>query len=61
MCIRDRRSTGVSEKELIRIAIRSLGLNELSTFVPEERIIEYRLSDAASQKLIGLSLSLIHI
>lgn len=53
---RQQRSTGVSEEELIRIAIRSLGLNELSTFVPEERIIEYRLSDAASQKLIGLSL-----
>ena len=53
---RQQRSTGVSEKELIRIAIRSLGLNELSTFVPEERIIEYRLSDAASQTLIGLSL-----
>jgi glutamate formiminotransferase/formiminotetrahydrofolate cyclodeaminase len=37
---KQKRSTGVSEKELIRIAVKSLGLNELSPFKPEERIIE---------------------
>ncbi len=38
---KQKRSTGVSEKELIRIAIISMGLDELASFKPEERIIEY--------------------
>lgn len=50
------RSVGVSESELIRIAVRSLGLNELSPFKPEERIIEYRLANPADQKLVSMSL-----
>jgi glutamate formiminotransferase/formiminotetrahydrofolate cyclodeaminase len=36
-------SIGVSEQELVRIAIQSLGFNEISEFKPEERIIEYKL------------------
>lgn len=51
------RSTGVSEKELIRIAIKSLGLDELSPFKPEERIIEYLLRDLSNEKLINMSLT----
>ncbi|MCX6312973.1 MAG: glutamate formimidoyltransferase [Bacteroidetes bacterium] len=51
------RSSGVAEKELIRIAIKSLGLDELSPFKPEERIIEYLLKDPASSKLISMSLT----
>lgn len=35
-------STGVSEKELVRIAIQTLGLNEVSPFIPKDRIIEYK-------------------
>jgi glutamate formiminotransferase/formiminotetrahydrofolate cyclodeaminase len=54
---KQKRSTGVSEKELIRIAVKSLGLNELSLFKPEERIIEYLLRDPAKSKLIGMNLS----
>ena len=50
------RSTGVSEKELVRIAIKSLGLDELSPFKPEERIIEYQLRDKADEKLVSMSL-----
>ncbi|HTS87351.1 MAG TPA: glutamate formimidoyltransferase [Gemmatimonadales bacterium] len=38
-----RRSLGVPEAELIRIAVKSMGLAELAPFRPEERIIEYRL------------------
>ena len=53
---KQQRSVGVSEKELIRIAILSMGLDELSPFVPEERIIEYLLRDPADEKLIRLSL-----
>lgn len=51
------RSTGVSEKELIKIAIKSMGLDELSPFKPSERIIEYMLSDKADSKLIKMSLA----
>jgi len=36
-------STGVSENELVRVAVQTLGLNEVSPFIPEERIIEYKL------------------
>ncbi len=51
------RSTGVSEKELIFIAIKSMGLDELAPFKPEERIIEYLLKDKADSKLISMSLA----
>lgn len=54
---KQQRSTGVSEKELIRIAILSMGLDELAPFKPEERIIEYRLRDAAASPLIHLPLN----
>jgi glutamate formiminotransferase / formiminotetrahydrofolate cyclodeaminase len=53
---KQQRSTGVSAKELIRIAILSMGLDELGPFKPEERIIEYLLRDPAGDKLVGLSL-----
>jgi glutamate formiminotransferase/formiminotetrahydrofolate cyclodeaminase len=36
-------TTGVSESELVRIAIQSLGFNEINEFKPEDRIIEYKL------------------
>lgn len=35
------RSTGISESEKIKIAVKSLGLDDLAPFKPEERIIEY--------------------
>jgi glutamate formiminotransferase / formiminotetrahydrofolate cyclodeaminase len=54
---KQQRSTGVSEKELIRIAILSMGLDELSPFKPEERIIEYLLKDKADSKLVSMSLT----
>jgi glutamate formiminotransferase/formiminotetrahydrofolate cyclodeaminase len=54
---KQKRSSGVSEKELIRIAILSMGLDELSPFKPEERVIEYLLKDPESEKLVHLSLS----
>jgi glutamate formiminotransferase/formiminotetrahydrofolate cyclodeaminase len=51
------RSTGVSEKELVKIAVRTLGLNELSPFIPEERIIEYKLRDKNDERLIQMTLA----
>ena len=53
---KQKRSIGVSEKELIKIAIKSLGLDELGPFKPEERIIEYILRDPAQSKLQNLTL-----
>src|SRR5450631_2488897 len=54
---KQQRSAGVSEKELIRIAVLTMGLGELTPFKPEERIIEYLLKDPADEKLVSLSLS----
>jgi glutamate formiminotransferase/formiminotetrahydrofolate cyclodeaminase len=51
------RSTGVSEKELVRTAILTMGLNELAPFNPEERVIEYLLQDKADSKLVSMSLA----
>ncbi len=53
---KQQRSIGISEKELVQIAIKSLGLDELSPFKPEERIIEYQLLDKSDSRLINLSL-----
>jgi glutamate formiminotransferase/formiminotetrahydrofolate cyclodeaminase len=53
---KQQRSVGVSEKELIHIAVKSLGLDELSEFIPEEKIIEYLLNEEKQDKLINLSL-----
>lgn len=46
------RSAGVSEDELIFIAIKTLGLNELTAFDSKTRIIEYMLDDANKNVLI---------
>ncbi|MEP7317234.1 MAG: glutamate formimidoyltransferase [Panacibacter sp.] len=54
---KQQRSTGVSEKELIKIAIKSMGLNELTPFNPQERIIEYMLQDKADSKLVNMTLN----
>jgi len=51
------RSAGVSEKELIRMAILTMGLDELGPFKPKERIIEYLLKDPSDEKLVTLSLA----
>ncbi|EKD50461.1 MAG: hypothetical protein ACD_62C00538G0007 [uncultured bacterium] len=53
---KQKRSAGVSDKELIKIAVKSLGLNDLYPFKPEEKIIEYRLAEKQSAKLIDLTL-----
>ena len=54
--IKQKRSIGVSEEEIIKIAINTLGLNELSDFNPKERIIEYMLEDLSKEKLVNLNL-----
>ncbi|MFV1962704.1 MAG: glutamate formimidoyltransferase, partial [Acidimicrobiia bacterium] len=50
---KQRRSTGVSDSELIKIAIKSMGLDEIAEFDPEKKIIEYVLADEGeSPKLV---------
>lgn len=55
--IKQERSLGCSEKEKIKIAIKSLGLDELKPFHPDEKIIEYILEKDAPKKLIDLTLT----
>jgi glutamate formiminotransferase / formiminotetrahydrofolate cyclodeaminase len=38
---RQKRSTGVPDNELINIAVRSLGLNDIHPFNPQDKIIEF--------------------
>jgi glutamate formiminotransferase/formiminotetrahydrofolate cyclodeaminase len=52
---KQQRSLGVSERELITIAVKSLGLDELGPFKPEERVIEYRLRDAGLSRLVSMT------
>ncbi len=49
---RQQRSLGVSDGEVVRIAVKSLGLDDLRPFVPEEKIIEYRLAADAPPQLV---------
>ena len=54
--IKQERSLGIAESEKIKIAIKSLGLDDLKPFNPNEKIIEYLL-DTDSKKLVDLDLS----
>ena len=51
------RSLGISESEKIKIAIKSLGLDDLKPFNPQERIIEYVMNSNADKKLIDLTIA----
>ncbi len=46
---RQQRSLGIPEEEIIRIAIKSMGLDELKPFNPKEKVIEYMMVDEAEQ------------
>lgn len=50
------RSTGVSEAELIKIAVKSMGMDDLTPFDAHKKIIEYRLADANDTPLLNMSL-----
>ncbi|MGB2224973.1 MAG: glutamate formimidoyltransferase [Polaribacter sp.] len=49
------RSLGVSEDEKIKIAIKSLGLDDLKPFNPNERVIEYVMNADTESRLIDLT------
>ncbi len=50
------RSLGISDEEIIHIAVKSLGLDELKPFNPGERIIEYLLEDSSKANLVKMNL-----
>jgi len=53
---KQQRSTGISDDEIIKIAIKSLGLNELAPFDPKKKIIDYVIAENADRKLVDFSL-----
>ena len=53
--IKQQRSLGIAESEKIKIAVKSLGLDDLKPFNPEEKIIEYLLEKNGDKQLIDLS------
>ena len=54
---KQQRSVGVPESELVKIAVKSMGLDELAPFNPAERVIEYLLRDAAETQLVAMTLA----
>jgi glutamate formiminotransferase/formiminotetrahydrofolate cyclodeaminase len=53
---KQQRSGGVSDEELIKIAVRSMGLNDIHQFKPEEKIIEYVMAEKSKPRLIDMNL-----
>ena len=49
------RSIGVSEQELIKTAVKSMGLDDLKPFIPEEKIIEYVMRDHSKKSLVDFT------
>ena len=51
-----KRSLGITDREIIKVAVKSLGLDELGPFDPDKKIIEYILEDK-SQKLVDMTVA----
>lgn len=49
------RSCGIPESEIIRIAVKSMGLDQLGAFDPKQKVIEYLIEDENTKKLVDLS------
>lgn len=53
---KQRRSLGIDEREIIKIAVKSMGLDDLKPFNPDEKVIEYLLEkDNNSSKLMDMT------
>jgi glutamate formiminotransferase / formiminotetrahydrofolate cyclodeaminase len=52
---KQQRSLGVSESELLKIAVKSLGLDDLKPFIPADKIIEYVLAGKDSKNLMDMT------
>jgi glutamate formiminotransferase/formiminotetrahydrofolate cyclodeaminase len=53
---KQQRSLGIAEAEIIKIAVKSLGLDELSPFDPSKKVIEYMLYDDSKNLLVNKTL-----
>ena len=55
---KQQRSTGISEEEIIKIAVKSMGLDDLKPFDPKEKVIEYLMVDekkaASEERLVRM-------
>ncbi len=54
---KQQRSIGIPEKDILKIAVKSLGLDDLKPFKPEEKIIEYILAENDQHRLIDMKLN----
>jgi glutamate formiminotransferase/formiminotetrahydrofolate cyclodeaminase len=54
---KQQRSVGVSDRELIKIAVKSMGLDDLYPFRPEEKIIEYKIHKNRPASLVNMSVN----
>ena len=52
---KQQRSLGVSEDEIMKVAIKSMGLDELKPFDPKEKVIEFLIEDHSQKKLVDLT------
>lgn len=52
---KQQRSTGIPDSEIIKIAVKSMGLDELYPFDPDKKIIEYILRDTSNKQLIDMT------
>jgi glutamate formiminotransferase/formiminotetrahydrofolate cyclodeaminase len=53
---KQQRSLGIDEPEIIKIAIKSMGLDDLKPFIPEEKVIEYLIEkDNKTEKLVDMT------
>ncbi len=49
---KQQRSTGIQDEEIIKIAVKSMGLDELYPFDPKKKIIEYLIEEKTGEKLV---------
>ena len=49
------RSVGIAEEEIIRIAVKSMGLDELKPFKAEEKVVEYMLENRSAKRLVDMT------
>ena len=56
---KQQRSMGISEEEIIKIAVKSMSLDDLKPFNPKEKVIEYLMEDEAElaekERLVRMS------
>ena len=52
---KQQRSLGIDEAEKMKIAIKSMGLDDLKPFNPEEKVIEYMIADKTANRLVDMT------